>query len=57
MDLRVTALFKAAATTDRWHEVHSLIFRGIILIFPRRRDVFLRRGHGGADEQVDYGFT
>lgn len=47
MSLRVTALFKAAATTDRGNEVHPLIFRGILLIFPGRRGVFLRGGHSG----------
>ena len=47
MDLRVTALFKAAATTDRGHEIHPLIFWDILLIFPGRGDVFLRGRHGG----------
>jgi len=47
MGLRVTALFEAAATTDGGHEVHSLIFRGVLLFFPGGRDVFLRGGHGG----------
>lgn len=45
IDLRVTALFKATAATDGGHEIHPLIFHRILLIFFRRRDVFLRGGH------------
>jgi len=47
MDSRVTALFKSTAATDGRHEVHLLIFRRILSIFLRPRDVFLRGGHGG----------